>query len=481
MARQDDTVERLSATDAAFLSVEALGLPMHVGALVVLSGGGLVSGDGGLDVDAVQKRLAVGIANEPRFRQRLVRLPVLGAAWVEDPRFDLAGHVGHTAVPRPGGRAELMALAGRLFATPLPQTRPLWEIWLLEGLEGGRFGLLLKVHHAMVDGVAGIGLLASLLTTEPDARPPRVILPREVLPISRLAVARSLATQRVRVLGSTLSGFREHARHRDHALSEARALLSGIVPFLRDGLSPAPHTAINPSEVSQRRGFSGARLDFERVKRVRRALGGTINDVALTVVTGALRRYLGRRGEDLQQLSRFRALVPVNLRPRGGHDGAGNHVSVVIAALPVHEPDARARHAAICASTEHLKARSHEIETAALVEQIGDIAIPRLVDMVMHTAMRLRAFNIVVTNLPGPPIPLHLGAARIEEIFGLVPLFAHQGAGIVVLSYDGGLFFGIQTDAEAITDPDALVRDIEDAFEELTTLAGAQEMRAAPA
>lgn len=463
--------ERLSATDEAFLAVEDRALPMHVGALMVLSGGGFVGADGGLDVAAVRARLAVGIASEPRCRQRLVHLFGLGTAWVDDPRLDLAAHVAHVAIPRPGGRAELMALAGRLFASPLPRSRPLWEIWLVEGLEGGRFGVLLKVHHAMVDGVAGVGLLASLLTTEPDASPPREVPAHVAEEISKAAIARSLAADRARGLGRAFAALRQRSRDRAGAWADTSAMLSGMAHTLRDGLTPAPRTAINPDEVSPRRAFTGARVDFERVRRLRRALGGTINDVALSVVAGALRSYLARRGDDVGALEGFRALVPVDLRPRGGATGkGGNQVSIVIARLPVHEPDARARHASVRASTAHLKTSSHEIESTALIEQLGDVAIPHLVDVILRTAMRLRAFNVVATNVPGPPMPLYLGTARIEEIFGLVPLFAHQGLGIVVLSYAGGLFFGVHADADAVGDPDAFARDLEDAFEELAAL-----------
>lgn len=463
-------IERLSATDEAFLAIEDRELPMHVGALMVFAGDGALRPGGGLDVDALRARIAIGVASEPRFRQRLVRVPGLGTAWVEDPRFDLERHIGHVALPRPGGRSELMTLAGRLFAPPMRRARPLWEMWVIEGLEDGRFALLLKAHHAMVDGVAGIGMLASLLETEPDASATRAIARREVPAISELAVARALATDRAQGAKRAFVELRDRARDPARTVGEARTMLSGMAHTLRDGLAPAPRTVINPDSVSPRRSFTGVRLDFERARRVRRALGGTINDVALSTVTGALRRYLSRRGERLDALSRFRALVPVDLRSRAGaQDAKGNQVSFVIAPLPVHEADVRARHAAVVASTARLKTTSHEIESTALVEHLSDVAIPHLVDVILRIAMHLLAFNVVVTNVPGPPMPLYLGTARIEEVFGLVPLFAHQGLGIVVLSYAGGLFIGIHADADAMPDADTFARDLEDALEELTT------------
>lgn len=484
-------LDRLSSTDEAFLAVEERTMGMHVGAVLVLEGAGLVRPDGSVAIERVRARVRAGIAGERRFAQRLCTVRGLGTVWIDARGFDPDEHVVHTALPRPGGRAELMRLAGRLFAQPLDRRRPLWELWVVEGLEAGRLAVIVKAHHAMIDGVAGLGALASILSItpsedEPAERPPLDTPPPlagRLSPFpSRRELAVELARERAADVSRSLKLLRKRAETPEQGWAELRRATTGMLATLRDGLVPASRTSINPPELGLRRGFAGVRFDLERVKHVKRALGGTVNDVVLTTVTGALRRYLARRGDDVDHITRFRALVPVNMRPRTGAAGSmGNHVSLVLAPLPIHARDVAARHAAVREATEHLKNASHEIEGAALIERLGDVALPGLVSSIFRTAMRLRAFNVTVTNMAGPSMPLYLGPARITELYALVPLFSHQGVGLAIVSYDGGLFVGVHTDPDAVPDGDEVGRDLVAAFEELEAHAAAVSAQPAPA
>jgi WS/DGAT/MGAT family acyltransferase len=468
------TIDKLSSTDQAFLDIEEASMGMHVGSTLVFEGGDLVRADGGLDGRRLGALIAAGIDGVPRFRQCVREVPGLGSVWVDDAHFRLDDHLRHTALPRPGTFEQLMTLSGRVFAQPLDRRKPLWEVWLVEGLEGGKFALIVKAHHAMVDGVAGIGVLASLFRTEPseDEPPPSDWQPRPVP--GTLQLARSLAAERVRGVAGLFHQARVLLDHRDEAIAKAGDVASGLVETLREGLSPADATALNPAALSPHRVFGGVRLDLGRVREVKRQLEGTINDVALAAVTGGLRRYLARRGDPVDSFHDFRAMVPVNLRPRQGvaAAGMGNHVSLVLARLPIDEADARRRFDRVKQVFEHLKGESHEIEGAALIEQIGDMGGPNVVSLVFKTTLRLRAFNVVVTNVPGPSIPLYLGTSRMEAMWGLVPLFSHQGIGIALVSYHGGLFVGLHGDPEAVADLAAVGQDIEQSFEELASLAG---------
>lgn len=464
-------LDKLSATDRVFLDIEGGALMMHVAAVMVFDGGGLVGPDGALDFDRIERMLEAATAEVPRFRQVVREVPGLGAVWVDDARFAIGAHVMRTAIPRPGGEAQLMGLAGRVLSRPLDRRHPLWEVWLVEGLADGRFAMIVKAHHAMVDGVAGMGALASLLRVEPGDDPPPAPPWRPRPAPTRVEIAAALAGDSARAVAGALKElrtvFEDHGAH-------ARDIAGGIVDTLREGLTPAAATSINPDETGPRRSFTAVTLDLGRVRELRRALGGTLNDLVLTTVTGGIRRYLSRRGDAVDALDDFRALIPVNLRPReDGHGGVGNHISMVLAQLPVAVGDARARLAAVRATCEHLKHESHEIEGAAFVERVGDLGGPNVVSAVFRVAAMLRAFNVTVTNVPGPQVPLYLGRARMTAIHAVVPLFTHQGVGVAALSYDGALSVGLYADPDAVPELDALAGDVSAAFDELCALAGA--------
>ncbi|TAK18696.1 MAG: wax ester/triacylglycerol synthase family O-acyltransferase [Myxococcaceae bacterium] len=461
-------IEKLSATDRVFFDIEGGALMMHIGALMVFEGGGLVSPDGSLDAATLTRLLEAGVSQVPRFRQVVREVAGLGAVWVDDERFRIEHHVSHTAVPHPGDDAQLMRLMGRIFSQPLDRRHPLWEASLVEGLSGGRFAILFKLHHAMVDGVAGIGLLASVFRTEPGdlSLSPAAWSPRHAP--NTLQIATALASDSARSVAHALHDLRGSLGHG----AQAKDIAGGLVHTLRDGLRPASPSSINPAEVGPHRTYTSTRLDLARAKEARKALGGTLNDVALAVVTGALRRYLARRGDPVEAMKDFRALVPVDLRPRMGEDGVGNHISLVLVHLPLSEPDARARFEAVHRACEHLKHDSHEIEGAAFIERVGDLGGPNVVTAVFRIASMLRAFNVTITNVPGPQVPIYVGRSRMTEIHAVVPLFTHQGVGVAIVSYDGGMYVGLYADPDAVPDVEALAADVQQSFEDLCAAAG---------
>lgn len=465
------TTERLSATDRAFLAIEEGALRMHVAVTMVLDGADFVAPDGALDAERLTAQIASSLDAVPRFRQRVHEVPGVGAVWEDDPHFRVERHVVHTALPRPGDDAALMRLVGRLLAQPLDRRRPLWEIWLVEGLSAGRFAIVAKAHHAMVDGIAGLGLLASMLRVEPgDAevvRPSHAPAPTQ----GTGRIAASLVAEGARGLLAALNDARGALSHPGDALHRARDLGEGLAETLRDGLTPAAPTSINPTEVGPHRSFLGMRFPMARLHEARRALGATVNEFVVALTTSALRRYLAGRGDDVDAMETFRALVPVNLRPRYNEPaGTGNRISLVLMPLPVRLGDARARVDAVKAACAHFKHASHEVEGAELVERIGDLGGPNIVSLIFRTAAKLRAFNVVVTNVPGVPFPLYLGRARVLGMWGEVPLFAHQGLGVAALSYDDALSVGLHADPDALPDLQALARDFDVAFEELCAL-----------
>jgi diacylglycerol O-acyltransferase / wax synthase len=448
--------ERLSATDQAFLVMDDRGLPMNVGVLLVMNGR--------LELGEVRQRIHQTLGSVPRLRQKITQVPGLGRAWVDDPGFDLAQHVVSMRAPRPGRHDELTEVAARLFAAPLDRTRPVWKLWAISGLEGDRSAIALVAHHAMVDGVGGVGVLAAMFTGASLSHT-AVSAPRSP---SRRALAWTLFADRARAISGALRSVRPGSARR--ALEGDHHGALGVTHALQAALTPAPRTALNPTRVSHARGFAGVRVELDRAKEIKRALGGTINDVVLATVAGAVRRHLDRGG-DADAIRRFRAAIPVDLRARTGDPHPmGNSVAFMLATLPIDEPSPHARYAAIRATTEHLKRDSYEIQASAWLEQLADALAPGLVSAVFRIAARVRAFHLVVTNVPGPVTPLSFGPARIDEVYGLVPLFAQQALGVAVLSYAGGLFFGLHTDARVVPDPRELARDIEASFEELARL-----------
>jgi diacylglycerol O-acyltransferase / wax synthase len=459
----------MSALDASFLLVEHGAIHMHVGAVALFDRGPLARDDGGIDFERLRDYLRGRLDEHRRYRQRLRRkAPLTRPVWVDDHQFDLDYHLRHTALPRPGSIRQLKRLAGRIFSQRLDRARPLWEFWVVEGVEGDRFALITKVHHCMIDGIAGADLLASLLSGDPESTAVPRPRPFEPRPEPRwYEVARDELTLRGQGLEELVSRVRNGQPARLWAgVSEVAA---GLLETLRVGLSPVDRTPLNPRTIGSNRRFDWMAVDLEAAKAIKNVLGGTINDVVLAAVAGGARRYLTRHECDPDRLRDFRAFVPVNVR-RQGHGNLGNRVAMLMAGLPVDVADPRERYQRVRETTGELK-RSPRVAGAEAFEEMSDFTSSALIAGVFEVAAYLRTFNVIVTNIPGPPFPLYLLGARMQEVYPLVPLYQNQALGIALLSNAGRLYWGLVADRRSMPDVHDFVADVEAGFAELGELA----------
>jgi WS/DGAT/MGAT family acyltransferase len=464
--------KRLSALDASFLGIETERAPMHVGALVILDAGPLARPDGGIEFARIRRYFESALDKLPRYRQRVEWVPgIRHPVWVDDEHFNIHYHLRHTALPRPGDDRLLKRLAGRIFSQRLDRTRPLWEMWVVEGLTDNRFALISKIHHCMIDGVAGVDLMAALMrgTTDdtiPDAEPwePR---PRP----SRSQLLASEIEHRAVGSRNVLDRIRGAVRDPRSWWEDARGTAEGLATSLWAGLAPASPTPLNPHSIGTYRRFDTCKLDLEACKAIKNQLGGKLNDVVLTIASGALATFLERRGERRETIADFRALIPVNIRRDADHGAGGNKVAMMLAELPIAERDPERRLARVTEITGYLKTQSHQVESSELIEELSNLTATSLVKEVFRLAGRQRAYNVVITNVPGPPFPMYLLGARIQEIYPLVPLFGNQAVGIALFSYCGQLFWGLVGDWQETPDLHEFVGDLEAAFGELCAAA----------
>ena len=467
--------DRLSGLDASFLHLEHdAATHMHVASCLVFEGPAPRH-------DELVAHVASRLHLVPRYRQRLAFVPLQQGrpVWVDDPHFNIRYHVQHHALPAPGSDAELKALAGRAFSQQLDRSKPLWELWLVEGLAGGRFALLGKTHHALVDGVAGVDLATVLLDLEPEpAAPPapeQPWIPRP-LPTGAQLLADALV-ERATVPGELARGVRAALRAPRRALGRLLEDVAALGSFTLPGVRGAPTSPLNVP-IGPHRRFTWVAEPLARVKAVKDALGGTVNDVVLAAVAGGLGRYLRVHGHPTKDLV-LRALVPVSVR--GAHDrGAlGNQVAAVWVGLPVGVADPRERFALVRQETAGLKQSAQAVGARVLTELAG-FAPPTVLAQAARLQARTRFFNLVVTNVPGPQQPLYVLGRRMEAIYPMVPLAQNQALGIAVMSYDGAVTFGLNADWDALSDLERLAGQLADALDELAAAAGL-EPRAAPA
>ena len=457
--------ERLSTLDHAFLATETDSRPMHVGAVLILDAKPLRTAAGGVDFDAILAFIDGVLHTEPRFTQRLYKLPGMREhVWVDDPHFRLKFHVRHTALPQPGDERQLKRLAGRVFSQNLDRQRPLWEFWVVEGLDGDRFAMLCKVHHCLTDGMGAVKILGSMMGDRARTPKPRAPRPK---PSDRALLQASL-TRRFTNLGYARTQL---ARLRTAGEDAAQhSPLAGLLGTLKKGTTPGPKTSLNPEQVGPHRRFDMLRLDLHEMKEVKNRLGGTLNDVVLATVALGLNRHFRARGESPERYEGFRALVPASVRS-DDKKALGNKVATLIADLPVYASDPRAVYDLVMRETLFLKHESSSVKGIQILEDVDDALGIGAVVGAFVLAGKLRAFNVVVTNVPGPPMPLHLFGAPLLEIYGLVPLFAHQGLGIALFSYAGHLYWGFNADWASVTDLHELIITIRGAFADLLTMA----------
>jgi WS/DGAT/MGAT family acyltransferase len=472
--------DRLSAQDRSFLDLEGPSTHMHVGGAFLFEKGSLATPQGGVDIDKIRDYVASRLHRIPRYRQRIAWIPIEDhPVWVDDDRFNIHYHVRHAALPAPGDDRQLKRLCARILSQPLDRGRPLWEMWVVEGLEHDRFALVCKTHHCMIDGVSGVDLLAVLLAATPDKEfePGPVWYPNPAP--GGLALLRDAAWRRV-TLPVALAGAAVGALRRPEVTWErAREVASGLGQTLAAALSPAADTPLN-RPIGPHRRFDWVGFDIVEVKRVKDRLGGTVNDVVLATVAGAVSRFLDQRGIPLrrQREMDFRAFCPVSVRSREERGALGNRVSSIVARLPIAERDPARRLAAVREVTADLK-QSKQALGAEVLTSVSEWTAPTLAALAARLAFANRLSNVVVTNVPGPQIPLYLLGARMLETYPLVPLFEGQGLGIALFSYGGGLYWGFNADWDQFPDLHDFVVAIDASFRELCAAADAAEEAAA--
>ena len=471
--------DRLSAQDASFLLAESDRTPMHVGAVAILEAGSLRGEDGGIDIARYRRAVESVLHWIPRYRQKLAEVPLEGwPVWIDDRHFDLGYHIRHVSLPRPGTLAQLKELCSRILSQRLERSRPLWEIWVIEGLEGGeQFALINKVHHCMVDGVAGAGLAQILMSPTPKSEPdePLAYMPRPA-PSGRELLADSLRT-RVRQPLDALRGLLERPPDAPPRVDDAWRRLRALAELASFGLRPASETPIN-GDLGPHRRLDWLTMPLGDVQELRSVLGCSLNDVVLATVTGALRRYLFRRRVDPAKLD-FRVAAPVSVRKPGDASAQGNHVSTWIVGLPLAESDPLAQVAALHERTTELK-RSQSALGADTLMKLAEWLPPALIEAGVGIATG--PANTIVTNIPGPQFPLFMVGAPMLAMYPMVPLLPGVGLGIALFSYDGKLCWGFNADYELMPDLRAFHDDVCLAFEQLraATVSRYIEQRTAP-
>jgi WS/DGAT/MGAT family acyltransferase len=461
----------LSAQDASFLFFERRATHMHVAALAIFEVGPLRSGRGGVDAARLARYGESQLGKLPRYRQKLAFAPLSGRpVWVDDPYFDLDYHLRHTALPSPGSEENLKRLVGLVLSQPLDRDRPLWEMWLIEGLERDRFALLIKVHHCMMDGVSGANLLTTLFRAEPDASIPEAgaWLPREAPSPLRLALDEAIdrASKPTALARAAAGALRAPGR----TLRRARERAASVSEALRTALH-LPSATVLERPIGPHRRVEWRVLDLSEIKALGQQLGGKVNDVVLAIVTGAMRRILERRGEPLEKID-YRVVVPVNVRLPSGEPGVANRDSAFFLSLPVSELDPLARFETVRKETARLKS-SHAADGVDFLGQLIDrTGSTWLIGLFARIALRVQPYNQIVSNVPGPQFPLYVLGARLLELYPMPPLFERQGLGTAVMSYDGRLCWSILADRDVVPDLGALARDVDEAFHELRGAAG---------
>jgi WS/DGAT/MGAT family acyltransferase len=460
--------ERLSSRDRLFLDLEGPSVPQHVAVLCWLDAKPLRGADGTLDLAAIRRRVASRLGAVPRTRQRLAFAPVdRHPVWVDDAQFDLALHVLHTALPKGGGERELAKLVGRLLAEPLDRERPLWELWFIEGVTRARCALLAKVHHCMVDGIGGLDWFGRLLVTakgEPAEDPapwtPRLAPDRDELLRSEIGHRAEKWLGALRKLPHWLESREELESLASRAVERATSLGEA----LSAALEPAPATPWN-APLGALRSFAWRSLEMSRVEALRHALGGTLNEVALACVAGALRAHLIAEGAEVEGLT-LRASMPVNRRRADDTHEGGNRVAICVVELAVGIADVRERYAAIRAASARAKA-SHQVQGLELLDEVAELTTSALVGAAARVALQSRPFNLVVTNIPGPRKPLHLLGAKLHALVPVVNLTEGVGLGVALASYAGQLSFGCIADPHLVPGLAAFADGILASFEEL--------------
>ena len=458
--------DRLTALDTSFLHLEDGEAHMHVASVMLFEGPPPAYDE---MLEALENRLHL----VPRYRQRLAFVPLAQGRpkWVDDPHLNLRYHLRSTALPSPGSEEQLKDLAGRVFSQQLDRDKPLWEIWMVEGLEDDRFAVLSKTHHALVDGISGVDIISVLFDTTPDPIAPTAPgdrwLPRP-LP-SRAQLLGEALVERGTIPAEITRTVRAVFRGPRRIAAGVRDAAVGVGAMAWAGLNPAPQSPYNRS-IGPHRRFTWVRADLGEIKAIKNELGGTVNDVVLATVAGALGKHLRRRGQNTDGLE-LKAMIPVSVRADIERGALGNKVAAMMAPLPVWCQDPVARLDILSEELRGLKSSGQAVGAQVLTDLSG-FAPPTVMDQASRLVARQRMFNLVVTNVPGPQFPLYLAGRRMIDPFPMVPLAKNQGLGIALLSYAGKINFGLVGDYDVVWDLDEFAEDVRESLDELAAAAG---------
>jgi diacylglycerol O-acyltransferase len=456
MAQQH--MDRLSSVDTSFLTNESSSSHMHVGAIMIFEGPAPSYDD---LLDHVRGRADA----VPRFRQKLAYPPAQTGRpfWIDDSNFNLEYHLRHSALPAPGSEEQLRRMAARVFSQQLDRSKPLWELWLIQGLTRNRFALVTKTHHAVVDGVSGVDIATVLFDLNPVPEPSAAtLLAKGVEDLVRTPVRAVRRLERV-------------VEHPDSAVRQVRDAVEAVSEVGWNFANPAPKVPLNV-EIGSHRRFVWVRSDLDHLKRVKNVFGGTVNDVVLAVVAGALRDWLRGRGIRTQGLE-LRAQVPVSIRGQDEHGQLGNRLAVMRAPLPVYIDDPVRRLETVTRAMQGLK-QSKQALGAEVISRFNDFAPPTLLAQAARINFSTRLFNLTVTNVPGPQVPLYVLGRELEDVFPVGFLPPNQALFVAIMSYNGGVNFGLLADYDAMDDVDVVAQGIEAAIAEL--VAAAEAVEAAP-
>jgi diacylglycerol O-acyltransferase / wax synthase len=459
--------ERLTGLDASFLHMEREGAHMHVASTSIFEGEPPTHGE-------FREHIASRLHLVPRFRQKLRFVPLAQGrpVWVDDPHLNLEYHVRQTALPAPGSDEQLRNLAARIFSQQLDRSKPLWELWLVEGLSGDRFAIIGKSHHALVDGVSGVDITTVLFDLDPEPQgrpekaPPWVARP-EPTDVQLLSEA----------LKERLTSPKEVYRGVRAAFRGPRQVLQGLgatSKMVSAGIA-APDSVFNV-EIGPHRRVAMVQADLADLKRVKDQHGGTVNDVILSVVAGALGKYLRARGHDTEGLE-LRAMVPVSVRAAEEHGALGNRISAMMAPLPVWCEDPVERLHLMTEEMGDLKSSGQAVG-AEILTKLTDFAPSTIASQAARLQPAQRFFNLVVTNVPGPQFPLYVLGRKMESIFPMVPLARRQALCVGIMSYNGQVNFGLIGDYDAMADLESFGLDLEAAVQEVIETVPAAKKKA---
>ncbi len=455
--------DRLSGLDASFLHIEDGPAHMHVASTLVFEGPTP-------EYEEFRDHISSRLHLVPRFRQKLRFVPFSQGrpVWVDDPQFNLSYHIRHTALPAPGSEQQLRTLAARIFSQRLDRTKPVWELWLVDGLSDGRFAIVGKSHHCLVDGVSGMDITTVLFDAEREpttgaSREPWIPDPE---PSDSELLARALV-ERATTPAEGMRGVRALLRAPRQAVVAAVETLESVGALARAGVA-APASPFNV-EISPYRRFAWVRADLTEIKSVKDIVGGTVNDVVLAAVAGALGRFLRARGHATTGLE-LKAMVPISVRAADQEGDLGNQVSAMSAPLPVGLEDPAERLRAVSAAMGDLK-DSKQAVGASILTGLADFAPATILGQAGRMQSRQRFFNMVVTNVPGPQFPLYLMGRELRAVFPMVPLAKRQAVCFGIMSYNGQVNFGLIGDYDAMADIDSLAHDLAESLSELASLA----------